>query len=736
MFSFKASSRHSTRRQTRSLATSFVKLEPRQMLTVFVVDTIVDSPQPVEDGLVSLREAIVASNTNAASGDAVAGNADGDVIRFAPALTGLTIQLTGGEFEITEGLSIQGGTSGITIDAGGASRIFNVDSSERVAFSRMNLTGGVADRGGAIFTDGVGTTAVTLTTFDANQATGDGGGAVYVAAGEFFAITSTFTGNAATGSSGSGGALFQLDGSVGIFNGSMLSNTANRAGGAIEIVDGNFFSRNLQVGDVGMGNVAGPEGSAAPGNGGGLHVTGEAQTIINGGSWVGNQAAAEGGALWNQAGSSMFINGVQINQNVALGNDADQGGGGIFNNGGPLSVVDSQIDSNLANGISGSGGGIFSADGRVFISGTTISRNVASRAGGGIEVVNGQVNLIDSTLGGLGDDGEQALGNRAGLANTRAENPGTANPGNGGGLHVSGTSNTRVFLNNVEVSNNRAIGDGGGLWNQTGALLRIDNSSINNNSASEFGGGIYNNGGRLTVVGSSISRNNAGGGGGVFSTDGLVLFFDTDIDANFATTSDSDGGRAGGGIAVTGGYTLLDNSRVTRNDSLFGNGGGLHIGGSGNTVVVRDSIFSENEAGAVGTGQGGAIWNQLGNTLILQGATEISDNVSLSERGNGIFNRGRLAALDTVFSGNQGDSFGGAVFNASTGSASLTNVTISENGARVGAGIANFGTLTLEGSEITSNTADVTGGGLFSGRDAITVENNNVFSNNLPQDRA
>ena len=534
---------------------------------------------------------------------------------------------------------------------------------------------------------------------------------------------------------GSGGALLQFSGRVGIFNGSMLGNVANRAGGAIEIIDGNFFSSNLQVGSADNGNVAGPDGSAAPGNGGGLHVSGEAQTIINGGSWIGNQAASEGGALWNQVTSSMFINNVQIQQNVALGDDADEGGGGIFNNGGQLSVVNSTLNRNLANGTSGSGGGIFSADGRVFISGTTISENLANRAGGGIEVVDGQVNLLNSTLGGQSADGEQTFGNVAGRASGQGE-PEFANPGNGGGLHVSGTSDTRVFLKDVEVSNNQAIGDGGGLWNQNGSLLRVDNSSITDNFSVVAGGGIYNNGGRLTVFESLISVNNAGTGGGVFSTDGRVLLFDTDIERNFATTSNEDTGKEGGGIAVTGGYTLLDNSRVTRNDSLFGNGGGMHIGGDSSTVLIRDSIFSENEAGAVGTGQGGAIWNQLGNTLLLRGATEILDNVSRSERGNGIYNRGRLAALDTVFSGNQGDNFGGAVFNASTASASLTNVTISDNTANVGAGIANFGTLTLEGSEITSNTASITGGGLFSGRDATTVENDNVFSNNLPQNRA
>ena len=729
MFSFKPS--FNKRRQNPSSAFSFVKLEPRKMLTTFVVDTIVDSPLAAEDGLVSLREAIVAANTNAASGDAVAGSVDGDIIEFAPELAGLTIQLTGGEFEIADDVRIRGrasGTVGVTIDAGEASRIFNVDSSELVVFEGLNLTGGVSDLGGAIFTDGVGETVASRVTFTGNEATGDGGGAVYVAAGEFYAVDSIFTENSATGSSGSGGALLQRDGSVGIFNSTMFLNTANRAGGAIEIVDGNFFSRNLQVGSLVFGgNVAGPEGSAAPGNGGGLHVSGEAQVFINEGIFFNNQAASEGGAIWNQAGSSVFINNVSILQNVALGDEADQGGGGIFNNGGHVSVIDSQLNGNLAVGTSGSGGGVFSADGSVFILRTNFFNNLASRAGGGIEVVDGQVNIVDSTL---------EL-NRAGRANRREV--GAANPGNGGGLHVSGTSDTQVFLNDVEVTNNRSVGEGAGLWNQSGSLLRIDNSTIQENVAASgsSGGGIFNNGGRLTVVGSLISTNRADSGGGVFSTDGRVLFFDTNIDSNVVVTNSNSLTRGvGGGVALTGGFTLLDNSRVTENSALFGNGGGLHIGGDSTTVLVRDSVFSENEAGTSRFGEGGAIANLEGNTLILRGATAITDNLSLFGRGNGIYNRGRLAALDTVFSGNQGDNFGGAVFNARSGSVSLTNVTISENRGRVGAGIANFGNLTLEGSEITSNLAGVLGGGLFTDTEATTVESDNVFADNLPQDRA
>jgi hypothetical protein len=60
------------------------------------------------DAKISLREAITAANTNAAFGDAAAGQADftggpsGDTITFAASLDGQTITLGGVELTITD----------------------------------------------------------------------------------------------------------------------------------------------------------------------------------------------------------------------------------------------------------------------------------------------------------------------------------------------------------------------------------------------------------------------------------------------------------------------------------------------------------------------------------------------------------------------------------------------------------------------------------------------------------
>ena len=52
---------------------------------------------------------------------------------------------------------------------------------------------------------------------------------------------------------------------------------------------------------------------AAPGNGGGLHISGAGNVIYNGGAVI-NNSAVEGGGLWNASGE-MTVDNVTINNN-------------------------------------------------------------------------------------------------------------------------------------------------------------------------------------------------------------------------------------------------------------------------------------------------------------------------------------------------------------------------------------------------------------------------------------
>src|SRR5690606_9183307 len=149
-----------------------------------------------------------------------------------------------------------------------------------------------------------------------------------------------------------GGGILSIAGAVTVENSQVVSNTATRAGGGIELIEGSLIMNQVTLNL----NTTG----ASPGNGGGLHITGFANADITGGTVNSNTATREGGGLWNGFGI-MTVDGVVIDANIASGNAADDGGGGIFNNGGTLIVQNNtSVTNNIANGTAGSGGGLFS----------------------------------------------------------------------------------------------------------------------------------------------------------------------------------------------------------------------------------------------------------------------------------------------------------------------------------------------------------------------------------------
>ena len=433
-----------------------------------------------------------------------------------------------------------------------------------------NVTGGLfqnntaGQEGGGLW-NGTGVMMINGTNITENTASGtgpdQGGGGVFNAGGTINIDAAQLTNNTADGSGGSGGGVLNdALGTVAITGTAITGNTANRAGGGIEATAGtttNLTNVNLDTNNAGVSPAV-----AAPGNGGGLHISGNGNATITGGTVNANMAEAEGGGLWNGTGT-MIVDGTTIDGNTAnsagaaldqqggggifnqggtldidnafiTGNTAldpdaggtnDDGGGGIFDNGGLVTIDNTTISGNMATDGLGNGGGILTFGGNVTIDGGTISGNTSARAGGGIENFGGTVTIGGTTpvtVGGpLVSDG-----NTAGI--------------NGGGLHVSGTGTTNVtdgvFQNNV------AGQEGGGLWNSgAGAVMTIDGTTITNNTANgngidQGGGGIFNNGGTVEATNLTLSNNVAntlpGSGGGATSDGGTLNISDSDIENN------------------------------------------------------------------------------------------------------------------------------------------------------------------------------------------------------------
>ena len=360
--------------------------------------------------------------------------------------------------------------------------------------------------------DGAELTATALRVRGGTPPTGESGGA-FRSSGTLALQNATVDGNTVEGAGASGGAVANVGGQLYVLRSTLKGNSATRAGGAIEATEGSAT-------EIVQATLTDNETGPMPGNGGALHLTGAGQVRIFFTTVSGNVATAEGGGVWNSAVGDMTLGYDLVTDNAANGTDADNGGGGVFNDGGILRAFRTGIADNTATQGSGSGGGILNDGGIVDSDYNAIIRNAAARAGGGIETVGGNVDI----------DHDALWVNSAGPT-----------PGNGGGLHVSGPGVVRVSQASVIL--NTAGNEGGGLWNSAVGTMTVDRTLVVRNTAEgdqadEGGGGIFNqssedgtSGGSLTVTASRITANRAvvgsGSGGGILNERGTVAISDT-----------------------------------------------------------------------------------------------------------------------------------------------------------------------------------------------------------------
>jgi CSLREA domain-containing protein len=238
------------------------------------------------DGLCSLREAIIAANSDKSSGgkpgECAKGNGS-DTILLPPDTYLLTRTDNGnedasqtGDLDITDNLNIIVDSPGATIDASGITdRILHILSGDvtitGVAFknggSNVDDGGGIrnsgtltltnvtvsgnraTNNGGGIYS--TGTLILSKSTVSGNTAANDGGGLYNNAAGILTLNNSTVSGNA---SDNSGGGLFQNGGETNLNNVTITENTADKDGdgagdgGGVRIDAGTVNVRNSIIG--------------------------------------------------------------------------------------------------------------------------------------------------------------------------------------------------------------------------------------------------------------------------------------------------------------------------------------------------------------------------------------------------------------------------------------------------------------------------------------------------------
>ena len=286
------------------------------------------------DGVVTLREAILAACTNEPVGDAPGGSEEEtETITFDPGVfaSDPIIDLELGGLYVTADLNIVGlGPDDLTVDAGGNSRILAVAADVTADISGMRFTGGSAFDGGAVFNAG----ALTLDDMVISGNHGHRGGAICNHLGPLTIRNSVISDNWAV----SGGAICSHDGDLTLVGTELSHNTAEKNGGAILLEnDGTAHLAGVVLTD----NVAGQNGGGIANTHGRLELT---NVLMQG-----NLAEYNGGAVHNESGNLVVRNSTIAGNTASPGGTIESFGGGIHNGSGSLEISQSIVAFNEAD---------------------------------------------------------------------------------------------------------------------------------------------------------------------------------------------------------------------------------------------------------------------------------------------------------------------------------------------------------------------------------------------------
>ncbi|AFZ49127.1 beta strand repeat-containing protein [Dactylococcopsis salina] len=665
----------------------------------------------------ALRTAISSAN----AGDTITFNASG------------TITLTNGQLDIDKALTIDGdldddGTPDITIDAGGNSRVFNIDdrdfeSAIDVTIDGLTISGGSASNGGGIRNNenltlnnstissnsadsagGIynrGTASIINSTISSNSSN-FGAGGIYNY-GTASIINSTISGNISNNSSTFGAGGIYNQGTASIINSTISGNSAVTGGVK------NGFNDTISISNS---TISGNSGS----KGGGIYNDGTANIsnsiIVNsvGGDVRGRSLIiAEGVNLVEDGSISSALTldpnlsplqdngGLTLTQIPLAGSPViDLGDNRLIptdefdldSDGDTTEAVpfDQTSNSRIANSSIDIGAVEFQGSGTAILTVPSLSANL---------IVDTSVDENDFDL----SPGDISL--REALAFT--EEGGTISfAPNLAGQTITLNSNLIIdkSLTLEGLGEDQLTLDGGGF----DRVLTVDDGD---NSVSKT----------VAISGLTISGGTAQNGGGILNRENLTLTNST-LSGNSA--------RTGGGIDNEGTASLI-NSIVTDN-SASSRGGGIF---SSENLTISNTIISGNSADS----EGGGIFNSQSLTLGISTIINSSVSSNSANRGGGIVNGGTLDLNNSTVSNNSADEEGGGIY-LSYGTASLTNSIISGNSGNRGGGIYNNRTFMLTNSTVSGNSANEEGGGIFGSLGSSSPSNSTIINSTINDNTA
>jgi uncharacterized repeat protein (TIGR01451 family)/CSLREA domain-containing protein len=360
----------------------------------------------------SLREAIIAANTDSELNDCPAGSGADTIVFGAELPLPATFLLTKtgvneddgatGDLDIVGTLTIVGaGVDDTIVDGNGTDRVLEILPGARVTISGVKIYNGNPGSGaggGGIAIDGTGRLTLSSSAVVSNAAATGAGIKVM---GLLSASSSVISNNMGGGISNDAGLL--LLGNVDVFSNMGGYGISNLNGATIQY-DGGLVSDNRGGGIYNHTSTATLSDLTIRDNtgGGGIHNQGftRSQLRLSSSAILGNTATSGGGIMNEGRGADATIADTRISFNAAFA-----GGGGV-NNSGTMTIMRSTIDHNRAR----SGGAIDNLGYSLELTNATLSNNSAADNGGGLHNRT-TANLRNVTLHGNGASGAGSGGN-------------------------------------------------------------------------------------------------------------------------------------------------------------------------------------------------------------------------------------------------------------------------------------------------------------------------------------
>lgn len=380
------------------------------------------------------------------------------------------------------------------------------------------------------------------------------------------------------------------------------NNTATQEGGAIKINLGTSsksypLSLNLNSGNF-TGNKATGE-SGSNGNGGAIYswrgtvayspsISADAKC-----TFTGNSANTSGSALYLNS-STFSLKTAEIYSNTTSIND-----GAIFLINSTMTMDNGKIHNNHSKGY---GGGVFLNNSTLKIKEGEICNNTADWRGGGIYITanssftleNGKINGNTATkeYGG----GVCVYGSTFSMGNGEINNN-TAGS-NGGGVYYDnddgGNDGKSFSFSGGSISGNKSGGFGGGVCiytgGKSGCSFNLTGGNISNNHAEAGGGCYFNAWGTYTVnlTNTNVESNTAYMGGGVLMYNGYLNYKNGIIRNNRALSRP---GSTKPATMYQVNHCNWDGSKDIVNTDLSGIGGGLCATWGRITFDMSDNKF-------------------------------------------------------------------------------------------------------------------------------------------------